>query len=213
MGTTAYPHLSKHRIEALVDGIFAVAMTLLVIELRLPEQAHIGSDAELRAALLHLLPNFFSWLMSFVVLALFWVANHRVYSHVQHVDAPLVWYTVVMLGGASLLPFASAVNGQYASPLAQSVYALVILIMALGSWLVARHIHKHPALCGHPMDRGAYRRLCMRSASVALTAVLTVPLAIQLPGTANLAFCLLLALHPLDRLLARRQASPKVAPA
>jgi uncharacterized membrane protein len=96
--------LSKHRIEALVDGIFAVAMTLLVIELRLPE--HLGSDAQLHEALLELLPNFGSWMVSFVVLGVFWMANHRIYSHVRHVDAGLIWWTLLMLGGASLLPFA-----------------------------------------------------------------------------------------------------------
>jgi len=197
-------HLSKHRIEALVDGIFAVAMTLLVIDLRLPEHAHIGSDTELRAALLHLLPNFYSWLVSFGVLALFWVANHRVYSHVHHVDAPLVWYTIMVLAGASLLPFASAIDSQFASSLAQSVYALVMVLMGLGSLLVANHIYRHPALCGHPMDKEAYRSACIRTGGVILTALLTVALAIQFPGTANTAFLLLFVLRPLDRLLSRR---------
>ena len=213
MGHPAFPHLSKHRIEALVDGIFAVAMTLLVIDLRLPDHAHYGSDAELRAALLHLLPNLYSWLVSFMVLALFWVANHRVYSHLHHVDGPLVWYTILVLGGASLLPFASAVNSQFASPLAQFVYALVMVIMALGSLLVANHIYRHPALCGHPMDLATYRSACIRTAGLVLTAALTVPLSMQMPGTANLAFFLLFALRPLDHLLARRLAPPASATA
>jgi len=198
-------HLSKHRIEALVDGIFAVAMTLLVIDLRLPETVHAGTEADLQLALMHLLPNFYSWLVSFLVLALFWVANHRLYSHVHHVDTPLVWYTIMMLGGASLLPFASAVNSQFASSLAQSVYALVMVIMGLGSLLVANHVYRHPALCAHPMDKAAYRSACVRTLGLILTAILTVPLAMQFPGSANSAFFLLFILRPLDSVLARRQ--------
>jgi len=199
-------HLSKHRIEALVDGIFAVTMTLLVIDLRLPEHAHIGSDAELRLALQHLLPNIYSWLVSFGVLALFWVANHRAYSHVHHVDAPLVWYTILVLGGASLLPFATAIDSQFASPLAQCVYALVMVLMGFGSLLVANHIYRHPALCAYPMDKEIYRSACIRTAGLILVAASTVPLAVLFPGTANTAFLLLFALRPLARILAQRQA-------
>ena len=63
-------YLSKHRLEALTDGIFAVAMTLLVIELKIPETAQIKVPEDLIAALLHLLPKFIAWLISFFVLAI-----------------------------------------------------------------------------------------------------------------------------------------------
>jgi uncharacterized membrane protein len=194
--------LSKHRIEALVDGIFAVAMTLLVIELRLPE--HLGSDAQLRDALLELMPNFISWMVSFVVLAVFWMANHRVYSHVRHVDTRLVWWTVLMLGGASLLPFASAVNGRVASQLAQSVYSGVMILTTVGSLMVCRHVHRNPQLCGHPMDAGSYRAICARLGGLVAIALLAVALAGLFPGSANLAFLLSFALGPLGKAVQRR---------
>jgi len=157
--TSGSLQLSKHRIEALVDGIFAVAMTLLVIELRLPE--HLNSDAQLHEALIELLPNFGSWLVSFVVLGVFWMANHRIYSHVRQVDTSLVWWTLLMLAGASLLPFASAVNGRVASQLAQAVYSAVMILTIAGSLMVCRHVHRNPQLCAHPMDSGTYR--CSRA--------------------------------------------------
>jgi len=201
---SASPQLSKHRIEALVDGIFAVAMTLLVIDLRLPEHLHVGTEADLLAALEHLLPNFYSWLVSFLVLALFWVANHRLYSFVRHVDGPLVWFTILLLGGASLLPFASAVNAQYISQLAQLVYAVVMVLMGMGSLLVATHVYRHPELCTHPMDRDSYRVTCIRTIGLIVVAALTVPLAGVLPGSANMAFLLMFALRPLNSMLTRR---------
>ncbi|MGO4379403.1 TMEM175 family protein [Pseudoduganella sp. RAF53_2] len=201
--TTAL-HLSKHRIEALVDGIFAVAMTLLVIDLRLPEHLHMGTDAELREALVHLLPNFYSWLVSFIVLAIFWVGNHRVYSHVRHVDGALVWFTIMLLGGASLLPFASAVNAQFLSQLGQTVYASVMTLMGIGSLLVANHIYRHPELCVHPIDKDEYRGSCIRTIGLIVIAALTVPLATHLPGSSNMAFLLLFAFRPLNNLLSRR---------
>lgn len=200
------PQLSKHRIEALVDGIFAVAMTLLVIELRLPEHLHHGTQAQLAETLGELAPTFVSWLISFVVLAIFWVGNHRLYSHVRHVDAGLLKTTLFMLGGASLLPFASAVNNQFTSELAQLVYAVVMIAIALGALLTARHIHRTPQLCAHPMDRPAYRAACVRIGMLMLVAALTVPLSGLFPGSANMAFLLLFGVTPLSRALARRSA-------
>ena len=198
------PQLSKHRIEALVDGIFAVAMTLLVIELKLPEHVQATSSAELLHVLGELTPTFCSWLISFLVLAIFWVGNHRLYSYVRHVDGPLLCYTILMLAGASLLPFASAVNGRFLSQLAQSVYAVVMTLMAVGSLLVATRIYRHPELCAHPMDKPTFIGVCIRQGTLIAIAALTVVLAGQAPGIANTAFLLLFLGRPLSNLLIRR---------
>jgi uncharacterized membrane protein len=199
------PHLSKHRIEALVDGIFAVTMTLLVIELRLPEHADAGNSAQLLETLRELAPTFFSWVLSFLVLALFWTANHRLYSYVSRVDPTLLWYTILLLAGASLLPFASAVNGRYLSQVAQAVYASVMCLMSIGSLLVATRIYHHPELCAHAMDRATYVAACARTGIMLLIAVVTVIIAGRAPGIANSAFLLLFLARPLGHLFARRQ--------
>jgi uncharacterized membrane protein len=200
----ASPQLSKHRIEALVDGIFAVTMTLLVIELKLPEHVQATSSAELLHVLGELAPTFGSWVISFLVLAIFWIGNHRLYSYVRHLDAPLMWYTILMLAGASLLPFASAVNGRFLSQLAQAVYATVMTVMALGSLLVAARIYRHPELCAHPMDKATYAGVCIRQGILIVIAALTVVLAGKAPGIANTAFLLLFLVRPLSTLLTRR---------
>jgi uncharacterized membrane protein len=200
----ASPQLSKHRIEALVDGIFAVTMTLLVIELKLPEHVQATSSAELLHVLGELAPIFGSWVISFLVLAIFWIGNHRLYSYVRHLDAPLMWYTILMLAGASLLPFASAVNGRFLSQLAQAVYATVMTVMALGSLLVAARIYRHPELCAHPMDKATYAGVCIRQGILIVIAALTVVLAGKAPGIANTAFLLLFLVRPLSTLLTRR---------
>jgi len=198
--------LSKHRIEALVDGIFAVAMTLLVIELRLPEHLNPTGDAALREALVELLPNFSSWLVSFVVLGIFWMSNHRIYSHVRHADGPLIWWTFLMLAGASLLPFASAVNGRNYSQLAQAVYSGVMILTTIGSLMVCRYVHRNPQLCSHPMDAATYRAACARLGGLVVIAVAAWALAGLFPGSANFAFLLTFALGPLGKAVQRRSA-------
>jgi uncharacterized membrane protein len=196
--------LSKHRVEALVDGIFAVAMTLLVIDLRLPEHAHLSGEAALQQALVGLLPNLVSWLISFFVLAIFWVAHHRLFSVVRHVDQTLLWLTIVVLAGASLLPFASAVNSQYLSLTGQAIYSGVMILIAVALLLMARHIHRHRALCAHPLSVGAYRATLVRSSGVIFIAVLAIALATVKPGVANLVFLLMMGLRALGARVERR---------
>lgn len=200
------PQLSKHRIEALVDGIFAVAMTLLVIDLRLPEHAHLASEAALREALAGLVPNLISWLISFFVLAIFWIANHRLYSYVRHADARLLWLTIVSLSGASLLPFASAVNSQFASSTGQAIYSGVMIWLSVSTLLVARHIHRHPGLCAQPMPAGAYRATLVRGCGVMLIAALALLISHAVPGKANYVFALMAVLRPLGVRVERRYA-------
>ena len=200
----ATPQLSKHRIEALVDGIFAVAMTLLVIELRLPEHLHHATQAELSAALVALAPTFFSWVISFIVLAIFWAGNHRLYSYVRHSDGKLLAYTMLSLAGASLMPFASAINNQFASQLAQLVYSSVMILMAAGALLVATHLHRNPQLCAYAIDRATWRATMVRILGLMLVAAIAVPLAGLFPGSANFAFLLLFGLNPVSRAVARR---------
>ena len=97
-------YLPLNRSEALTDGIFAVAMTLLVIELKLPEHGLVHSAGDLHAALLALLPKAIAWVLSFFVLALFWIGHHRVFAHVRRADARLVVFNLLELAAVSLMP-------------------------------------------------------------------------------------------------------------
>lgn len=198
------PQLSKHRIEALVDGIFAVAMTLLVIELRIPEQAHHAGETALRGALLQLLPVMISWVISFFVLANFWIANHRLYSFVRHVDQPLLWLTMLGLSGASLLPFASSVNNQFASLTGQLVYSGVMVLLGVATLLQARYIYRHPELCSHQLTSASYAAVLARGLGLLLIAISAIPLSAVAPGMANLVFLLMLGLRPFGAWIERR---------
>ncbi|MYM41460.1 TMEM175 family protein [Duganella qianjiadongensis] len=204
--STTSPQLSKHRIEALADGIFAVAMTLLVIDLRIPEAARHAGEAALRNALLELLPNMISWLISFFVLANFWIANHRLYSFVRQVDQSLLWLTMLVLSGASLLPFASAVDNQFASLTGQAVYSGVMVLLGSATLLQARYIYRHPELCSHSFDPPAYAAVMARSLGLIVIALSAIPLSITMPGKANLVFFLMAGLRPLGSWAERRSA-------
>ena len=124
--------LSKHRIEALSDGIFAFAMTLLVLDIKIPKLPHEAVSAGLLGpTLLALWPKFFSYLISFVVLGVFWVAQHGYAHFLKRTDRWLLWINLLFLMVIVCVPFSTDLLGDY--PM-QKVAVMIYggNIMALG---------------------------------------------------------------------------------
>ncbi len=85
------------RIAALSDGIFAFAMTVLVLDIHIPDSAGIHSQSELWAGLGALTPRIVTWLLSLMTLGIFWVAQQTVLNHLTHADRDLSWLSFVYL--------------------------------------------------------------------------------------------------------------------
>lgn len=182
-------NMSKHRIHALTDGIFAVAMTLLVIELKIPESMHVKNNVQLIEAMIHLIPKFVGWVVSFMVLAFFWWGHHRAFNAVRHVDGRLIALNIAFLGFVSFMPFASALTGEYARALAsQIVYATAMFCAAFFAQLIWRYIHRHPELCSHPMTTGELAGARGRTSLLMALCVVSVAIAMVLPLAGNMAF-------------------------
>jgi uncharacterized membrane protein len=197
--------MSKHRIDALTDGIFAVAMTLLVIELKIPESMHITDSVTMLSALSHLIPKFISWIISFLVLALFWYGHHRAFHFVKKVDGKLVALNLVFLGFVSFMPFASAMGGEYVGLLAgQLVYSFTMFMVAVGALLIWRYVHRHPELCHPVMSEGAYRGARFRTSMLMVVSIVAVIIAIYIPGAGNSAFMLMVVIGPVGRRIEAR---------
>ena len=105
--------LGKGRIEALTDGIFAVAMTLLVLDVKLPIEPADLDGPGLRAALLALLPKFESYVVSFIVLCVFWLGHHRLMHQVKEVDHKFLWLNLLFILFITVVPFATSLMGAY----------------------------------------------------------------------------------------------------
>src|SRR5262249_29605340 len=98
------------RLLALSDGVFAIALTLLVLSLRVDVTT---PASELGAALRDVRPELYAYGLSVVVIGAFWLGHHRLYSHVLRVDAPLLWMNIVYLGLVALIPYPTDVLGRY----------------------------------------------------------------------------------------------------
>jgi uncharacterized membrane protein len=101
------------RIEAFSDGIFAVAVTLLVLDLKVPSLHDHGDPRELANALLEQLPRFLSWLISFMIVCKFWLNHHHVLGLARHADYGFVWVNSIFLLSQSFIPFPTAMVGEY----------------------------------------------------------------------------------------------------
>lgn len=91
-------------VEAFSDGVLAIAITLLVLELRVPE----GEPGELAGGLLSQWPSYVAYLASFVYVGVIWVSHHALYVRIAHVDSGLAWRNLALLLPASVLPFPTA---------------------------------------------------------------------------------------------------------
>ena len=141
------------RIEAFSDGVFAIIVTLLVLELKVPALKDPHSVRELTHQLVELLPKFLSWLISFIIVCKFWLNHHHVLGLARHANYALVWLNSIFLMGQSFIPFPTALMGEYAAnPLAVSFFGCVfavntLLFLALQAYIV-RHLIKPERAAG-----------------------------------------------------------------
>lgn len=129
----------RARLDALTDGIFGVAMTLLVLDVRLPDEFHPRDAAELLRALFGLMPKFLPYVLSFGVLGLRWLRGVELQSKEEVVGSEYVYWWLLYLLLITCVPFAAIVVGRFANlPPAIWLYAgNIILISVIGLRLLA----------------------------------------------------------------------------
>jgi uncharacterized membrane protein len=132
------------RIEAFSDGVFAIIVTLLVLELKVPPLHDHHSVSELGNRLLELLPKFLSWLISFIIVCKFWLNHHHVLGFARHANYAMVWLNSFFLMGQSFIPFPTALMGEYAAnPLAVSTFGAVMAVNTLLFITLHAYILRH----------------------------------------------------------------------
>src|SRR3984885_4061633 len=127
---------SVERLAALSDGLFAVAMTLLVLDLKVPASQAIRTDQALLAALGDLAPRLVIYLMSFLTLGIFWVGQQTQLSHFARSNRHLTWIHLAFLFAISLTPFSTALMAEFTT-LRTALLVYWLNILAFGALLLA----------------------------------------------------------------------------
>jgi len=126
--------MGKTRLEAFSDGVLAIIITIMVLELKVPHGDTLGT-------LSPLIPVFFSYVLSFVYIGIYWNNHHHMLHTVTRVTGPILWANLHLLFWLSLFPFATGWMGEnHFAPFPTAVYGLVLLAAAIAYWLLQRAI-------------------------------------------------------------------------
>ena len=155
--------MNKARFEAFSDGVFAFAITLLILGIALPE-AHYATNHDLTAALLHLWPNVIAYALSFAVIGIMWQNHHALFRLIERVDRTSVFLNLLLLAGTAFIPFATSTLGSYpAMPASAFLYGVVLSYCATVYNALLEHLIRRRAFL-HSVDdatiassRHAYR--------------------------------------------------------
>jgi len=127
------------RLEAFCDGVFAIALTLLIIDIKLPSPESIGTTSELWRALLRLAPSVFAFVLSFGIILITWVNHHATLKLIHKSSAPFVYANGLLLLTVVFIPFPTALLGEFLrtdhSAPAVVLYDAVLAIQAI-AWIV-----------------------------------------------------------------------------
>ncbi len=126
--------MQKNRLEAFSDGVIAIIITIMVLELKVPH----GVDL---AALKPLLPVFLSYVLSFIYVAIYWNNHHHLLHATKQVDGRILWANLHLLFWLSLFPFATAWIGEnHVAPVPTAAYGVVLLMAAIAYYVLERAI-------------------------------------------------------------------------
>jgi uncharacterized membrane protein len=141
-------HTDTQRLEAFSDGVFAIAITLLIIEIAVP---HVDADESLTRALLDLWPSYFGYVVSFLTIGVMWINHHHMFKDILRVDHTLLVLNLLLLMSIAFVPFPTAVVAEYVregnheleAVLMYGCTFVVISVFFNAFWLYAA---KHPGL-------------------------------------------------------------------
>ena len=148
-------HKKTFQLERLIlfsDAVFAIAITLLVIELKLPELDELTEDS-LQQSLRDAFPHFFSFVMSFMIIGIYWMSHHRMFYYVTDYNRRLIWMNLFFLFFIALMPFSSNVFGVYSGlNTAFLVYVFNISMLALFNYMLYGYISRPDKKLSHGLD-------------------------------------------------------------
>jgi len=140
--------MTKGRLEAFSDGVIAVIITIMVLEMKVPH----GADS---ASLLPLLPVFLSYVLSFVFVAIYWNNHHHLFHAVHHVTGATLWANMHLLFWLSLVPFVTGwMDENHFAPVTVATYGVVLLCASLAYFVLTRVL-----LASHPRDSLLHKAL------------------------------------------------------
>jgi uncharacterized membrane protein len=128
--------MSKNRLEAFSDGVLAIIITIMVLEIQPPEEASL-------VAFMPLLPKLFSYLLSFVFVGIYWNNHHHLLQACKSVNGSILWANMHLLFWLSLIPFVTSWMGEHFATIPVAFYGMVLWVAGLAYFILARVLIAH----------------------------------------------------------------------
>jgi len=135
--------MQKSRLEAFSDGVFAIVITLLILDIRFPEVEY----SQFAATLKSLLPRILAYVMSFIIIGLYWVVHHNSMHAMKKIDRGFLWLNILLLLCVSFIPFPTSLLGRYpfqAGPII--FYGATLIVCNIVGIIMILYVHYHPHL-------------------------------------------------------------------
>jgi uncharacterized membrane protein len=156
-------HISRDRIVSLTDAVLAIAMTLLVLEIVVPELSRSEAATELPKRLLELLPDVWSYAISFTILGFIWISHDDRFHYIKRANRTLLWMTVFYLMFIAFIPFSTALIGAYGDQqISVIIYGINIIIVIVWSYLQWKYATKEHRLVDSDLDPKFIARMSRR---------------------------------------------------
>lgn len=191
------------RLIGLSDGVFAFAMTLLVVNVQIPDLSDDEAQTQLAHDVMLLWPQMLSFVIGFLVIGFLWSSHRRLFARVCDFDDRLTRYNILLLMLVAFLPFPTSILGRYGDLAVPSIfYALVFCVISFLFILILDHLDRHRSLMTRDGTGYDFARVKTRHLVSAGVFLLSIPIAWLVPGAGQLAWFLLLFNHPItERLL------------
>jgi uncharacterized membrane protein len=135
--------MEKSRLEAFSDGVFAIVITLLILDIRFPEVEY----GQFWTTLISVLPRILAYVMSFIIIGLYWVTHHNSMHAMKKTDRGFLWLNILLLLCVSFIPFPTSLLGRYpfqAGPII--IYGATLITCNVVGYIMLLYVYYHPHL-------------------------------------------------------------------
>ena len=165
----------RDRIVNLSDGVFAIALTLLVLDIRVPNIPEKLVASELPAVLLSLWPKYLGYVLSFVVISTSWIIHHSIFRPIRAYDRTLLYINLLFLMFVAFVPFPTSLLGEYGNhQLPVAVYAATLAVGRLLLTAIQWYAVRHDRLLDEAQDPATVRFLLIRGLTVPAIYLVTI---------------------------------------
>jgi uncharacterized membrane protein len=148
--------MTKHRLEMFSDGVFAIVITILILNIHLPDNT---STQHLGQALIDLAPNILAYAVSFILIGLYWIAHHTSFHHIHKVNGVFLWLNMLLLLFVSFIPFPASLLGKYPTePVPLMVYGINLVLANFMGFCMTWYSCHHPELLTEPFLAKDFRK-------------------------------------------------------